>query len=893
MKKVILTIIALLMFIPFAQAEEIYSIKNPTNICNSVKNDTLKIFVYDYYKNRDYEVGKVANSCSNTDYYNNNLKNKTKNDTFTPWTWHGRASSTTNYYIENNKKSKTNYQYFAISNGSIGYTSEGTLSRIKTLTPGEKIFFTVDLGDKKFASNKYKDVRITIDYAHFSGDNTIVPRNTIGIYVIGTNNETYGPYRIGDCNIKEIVSNVSESGTTSKSTTYRIVSENILKDVPNNIEIKTIKVVPYDFYNVRGGMFKFYSFDVSGYSSSYNNSKPTVTLSDADLKLRQTITDNMLNISTLKWRVASSNTTKLYFYHHYIYSNPQEFNGTNGNVYYGIPYVNTYDSTLESFLENTKKTKDSNNKVVYDYNLPKKYTATKTSTAGNTITAGNSIKNNKLYVYESYPKNDAKEPRKTQLATYDYVTNTNYFYGLDCSSSTYLAEGMAIPIVFNMAGSNRYMSSAEIDLLGDVKIDIKAMEEYLRSKNIIKNNEDFTEDNITSYYTQYFKKVNTEQKIYESYALAIPGDILAKRGHVRMETGYPYVECKDGTSTKKYTKGFCNGHNGINPEKSYVITSEISGTYGKQANKTFTHNGVSGVKRSTTFAKKTETGWTFNFNTSFTDLTNVDNFININSNYIVNNKYSFKDLYGKAKTSEVSSETGMYMAFRYKVMNTATSNKVEVPKVTLTDQSTSETLNGTKTLTGSIITNYIIQEVKYEINGTDYYAYPRQTNNFSLYNDTPENIKQVISNADADNLKIKVSVKQGPNIRSVQDAASADSNNYKLILNLDTTGVHAAEPPTPPVDEDDPSEPADDRTEPEIDPVEETEEEDVDVDEGVLGEDQSFQDESSQAESGQEKPKEKNPGTGAFIKISSIIVLIVLFVLAYRNNPRFKKIFKV
>ncbi len=889
MKKIIITIIALILFIPTAKAEEVYSIKNPTNLCNSVKNNTLKIFVYDYYKNKDFEVGKVANSCSNTEYYNNNLKTKKRNDTFTPWTWHGRSSSTTTYYIENNQKSKTDYQYFAISNGSIGYSSDGTLSRTKTLTPGEKIYFTVDLADKKFASNKYKDVRITIDYAHFSGDNTIIPRNTMGIYIIGSDNKTYGPYRIGDYSIKEVVSNVSETGATSKSITYRIVSENVLKDVPTNIEINTIKIVPYDFYNVRGGMFKFYSFSVSGYSSSYSNSKPTVALSDADLKIRQTITDNMLNISTLKWRVASNNTTKLYFYHHFNSSNPQEFNGTNGNVYYGIPYVNTYDSTIESFLDNASKTKDNNNKVVYDYILPKKYTTTKTSTIGNTITAGNSIKNNKLYVYESNSSNDEKKPRKTQLATYDYIPNNNYFYGLDCSSSTYLAEGMAIPIVYSMAASNRYLSSAEVDFLGDVTLDIKNMEEYLRSKNIVKNDENLTEDNITSYYTQYFKKVNSAQKIYESYALAVPGDIIAKRGHVRMETGYPYVVCKDGTSTKKYTKGFCNNHNGINPEKSYVITTEIGGTYGKQKDKKFTHNGVKNVQRSETFAKKSETGWTFNLNGSYTDLTNVDDFLNINANFIVNNKYSFKDLYGKDKTSEVTSESGMYMAFRYRTMSTPISNKVEIPTVNLTNQSTSETISGTKRLTGSIITNYIIQEIKYEVNGTTYHVYPRQTNTFSLYNDTPANIQQAISNADADNLKIKVSIKQGPNIRSVQDAASADSNNYKLILNLDTTGVHAAEPPRPPEDEDDPSEPEEDRTEPEIDPVEERDDEDVDVDEGVLGEDQTHQEESSQGESEQEK----NPGTGAFIKIRSIIFLIILFVLAFINNPRFKKIYKV
>ena len=795
MKKKIILFLILLLPIIFPKAETIYTMKNPDEVCATLQSNKLKLFVYSYYDDKSTEVGKVQNSCSNTSYYNNNLKTKKAGQAYNSWTWHGRADTTTKYYVENIEKEKKDYQYFTFSNRAQAYTAEGdTLNRLNALKPGEKVYFTIDISDLNLAANKYKDLRIQMDYGQISSDTNIVARNSIGYYLIGSDNKEYGPFRLADYNIQELVINESSSGSKTRVTKYRITSENTLSGVPSNIKINAIKIVPYDFYNTHVGYFRLYNLSLNGYSTDYTVTKNTITVNNAEDTIRHNITDNMLLISTLRWTIASDNTTSLEFYHHYATSAPQQYNGTTGYIYYGVPYVNTYNSTVESFLENTKKGKDSSGIDIYNYYLPTKYTKTTTSTKGNEIEENKDIPGT-LYVYESNATNDAKATRKSNLETKDFVANSNYFFGLDCSSSTFLAEGVEIPVLYSMALSNRYSTSAEVRILGDAKLDNREFEKYLRDRNILKSDEQLTDDTYNNYYSQYFKQTNEADTIYDSYALAVPGDIIAKRGHVRMESGYPYVECNDGTKTQRYTKGFCNSHNGINPEKSYVITTEIGGSYGKQATKTVTYNGTK-VTRDKTFAKESETGWSFKFNSKYTDMKKVDDFLNTNGNYIVNNKYSFKDLYGADAAeddNEVASETGMYMAFRYNAMDTIANSKIEIPSIKTVGLSTKEDFLNTKELKGTIITNYLIQEVKYEINNQEYYIYPKQANVFSLYYDTTEEIKNIIKNTSTENLDFKISIKQGPDIETVQVAANQE-NNYGTVLGISTVPEPLASP---------------------------------------------------------------------------------------------------
>ncbi len=862
MKQILRLLIIISIFtVSTIYAETAFSINSPSGICSAVTNDTVKIYVYDFYKNKNVEVGKVAGGCSNTAYYNTNLSNKQSGDTYPSWTWHGRASSSTKYYIENVEKKKADYQYFVISNRAQKYNSTtGNLERLYTLKPGEKIFMTADLGSSAFASTKYNDARIVVEYGETSSDMSIISRSSMGFYVIGSDNKTYGPFRIDDYSLEQIVMNVAESGSQTKVRRYKLISENILTGIPSGVNVKTIKIVPYDFYNIRGGNFNIYKLSVEGYSSAYTKSKNTVSVNNAESVVRHNVTNNMIDISTLRWEIDPNAKTTLNFYHHYNTGNPIIYKN-NRTIYYGIPYVNSFNSTIESFTTNGKKGKDKNNKDIFQIYLPTKYTKTTTSTKGNTITEGNSFPNNQLYVVEKHAKNDEKGTRKTQLATYDYITNQSYFFGLDCSSSTYLAEGMAVPAVNSMALSNRYSTSAEIELLGSVKVDNKAFEKYIRDNNKLKSSEQLTDDTYNTYYFEHFKKLNTMDAIYDSYALAIPGDIIAKRGHVRMESGYPYVVCKDGThKTQKYSKNYCKNYGGIDPDKSYVITTEIG--------------GANATNQATGYVAESNTGWSFTVNSKYTNLTNIDQIRNQTVNYKINKKYTFTAL----------TDTG-YMAFRYKSMSDIMStSKVEVPIAKVVGASTSSNLSSTKELKGTIITNYLIQEIKFVVNGETYIVNPYQTTYYSLYYDTPAEVKNAIKTS-GDEIDVKVYVKQGPNITSVQEAASQDSNNFGEVLSVQVTAPTPPEDP-PGVEIDDPTDPPEDEKPPGEGPIPESDEDDPDGQTEGEGEDPGS-DPATGSESGD------NPGTGGIISTVFIGTLLLMLIIMSLYQNKYNKIKRI
>jgi len=900
-RKVLFLFFALSVFITTVNAasDNFFKITNPSEICTKVKDNTIRFYVYDFYKNKNIEVGKVADSCSNTNYFNDNLANKKKGETYNAWVWHGRSASTNKYYVEGQAKAKKDYQYFAIANAAQSYTSN-KLVRTKTLKPGDKTYFTITLGDKAFSSTKYKDVRISLDYGHISGDLPIIPRSSITYYAIDSSGKSYGPYQLSDYYTVEAIRSVSSSDTTTKTIKYRLISENILSKISSSVNITKIKIVPFDNYNIRGGMFRFYNISLTGYSGSYSRSKTKVSLSSAESTIRHRITNNMIAISTIRWNVNNDNNTQLYFYHHYNKDNPQIYKGSSSTTYYGMPYVNSYVSTLESFTTHTVKTTGNNNKVLYRYNLPTKYNTSTTATNGKDITKGDTFPSGKLYVREVNANYDSSDTRGTNLSNNPYISNSQYFYGSDCSASTYVAAATEIPIVFNMAGASRYSTSAEVKVLGSIKIDNKGFEKELRNAGILKNNQQLTDDHYKKFFTQYFKKLNAEQDTFESYALSIPGDMVAKRGHVRMVTGYPYVECKDGTHTRKYTKGFCKDHKGIDYGKSYVITTEISGSYGKQANRTFTHNG-NNTKRSTTFAKASATNWSFSLNSKYTDITNIDDYLNINGTFIVNNKYSFRDLYGpkftKGGTIDPNETRQMYLIYRYKSMSdVASSKKVEVPTVKMVGASTDETLKDSKRLAGNIITNYIIQEVKYEVNGKVFKINPLARTEFSLYYDTTSEIRNYINSQNAKNLKVKVSVKQGPVLSEVQTAGGLASGNYKTILNLDTSKVPDPDPgqdPDPGHNLDPGQDPEQSNPDPETDDQEEYEDDaepvvEIDEDDEILGENQ----EQTPSPSNDENNIE-NPNTGAYISIIFITSLTIILVLISKNAKKYDRIKKI
>ena len=113
-----------------------------------------------------------------------------------------------------------------------------------------------------------------------------------------------------------------------------------------------------------------------------------------------------------------------------------------------------------------------------------------------------------------------------------------------------------------------------------------------------------------------------------------------------MVSGYGSVVCNDGVSTNQYNEGFCNNHNGINPNESYVITTEI------------------GSSKNTNHIKSSETGWEIELSDN-TDILNVDDLWGYNvelddqgreiitynidpslRSFNINAKYTYSALYG-------------------------------------------------------------------------------------------------------------------------------------------------------------------------------------------------------------------------------------------------------
>ena len=309
--------------------------------------------------------------------------------------------------------------------------------------------------------------------------------------------------------------------------------------------------------------------------------------------------NNMIENATLKWKVDESNNTVLNFFHHYT-SVGLVYDGLSGKVYYGIPYVNQINGTLNSFLSQTRK----NNEGYYSYQLTDKYLKDTVSTIGNEIKKGDSIEKN-LYVYETQAVYDEKTNRKKKLETYDYISNAGYIFGQDCSSSTFYSVGRELPYNHSLAASEKYYTSNQVKILGDLSINAKEIENVLRNNNILDNNSQMTVNDFTNYYSSVIKSKYGSQKIYNAYGLLIPGDIVDKRGHVRMSSGYSHVVCNDGMFTDKYNEGFCDNNDGINPDESYTILTEI------------------GSSKNINHVKQSETGWSISLS-KYTDIKNID-----------------------------------------------------------------------------------------------------------------------------------------------------------------------------------------------------------------------------------------------------------------------------
>ena len=761
-----------------------YELEDGDKICDAVKsNKSLKIYIKSYYDNKNYLLKSPADKCDNS--------KETRSSSFTVY---GRLYSSKEVYSDST---------LVKQKGEIGKYSPFYISDKSTyLKPGERLFLELDVSNQNITSDSIKDLRFKIDYEAGTGY-TFEDSNAISYYVI-TDKKTYGPYK---SEFSDLVDVINVSGTSIKKI-RRISSYNLISDIPKNTKIKTIKIVPFESYDLHDKYLIIYKLGVYGYKEKYNGDRDYTTLASASNIYRHNIVNNMIENATIKWN-RSSSSPNINFYSH-ISSSPLTVSSNINEFKYGVPYVNNVDITLDAFIaRSTKNNVTSSNKksiAYYSFNYPNKYVADATSSKiiydndqnnDKTIDIKKDSKvGNTLYVFEKFIDNDnnpKKTPRYNDLRNIKYAPNNKYYVlGLDCSSSTYLANARELPYNNSMAGSNKYYSSYSVRFLtgnnSKYNIDFTPtkLEEYLRKNNILKKDQEFTNDIYTEYYSTYFKN-NYKEALYNSFGLAIPGDILASRGHVRMITGYSYVMCNDGKHyTKKYkdNEGFCDKYKGIDPKKSYVITSEIGSFSTTKAN----HVTVN------------EAGWSINIDKNLTDLAYVDELYNNNftSSFSINTKYTFEDLL-KPKN--------IYVPFRYIALDNVASNKIEKPNVNILLDKNYENINqgfinrlaDYKKLQGTIISNYLIREVQVIVNGTTYKFYPMQTNNFSLFSafDDVELINKIANLDYSKTQSIKVIVRTGTSgndvnnskydLSSVNVSGGLSKDGY--ITLIDTTGL--------------------------------------------------------------------------------------------------------
>ena len=779
-----------------------HEFNNPEQICNAVKNGIIKIGIDNYYNQTSYYMKPITDKCNN--FNNPTIMDVIEGEEYSSWVRFGQNDSKHDYYYDDIIGSKEEKRYFFINNSSTEYNK--TTKKIKqqsTLKPGENIFVEADLNDidsNNLNTSNLKDLRLTLTYGLTTSDRNISLYNSIAYYVYTNDTIEYGPYRLADAYF--INRNYYGNGNpTTKIDEYQLISENLLNNIPKNKVITKIKIVPYEFFPIHSGAFRFYSITLNNYKTGYEKNKEYINILNAEDKIRHNIVNNMMDVSTLKWNISPSSQVQLNFYSHLGTTNPKIYNPNSKNIYYGIPYVNTIDSTINSFLSQTTKNQDG----FYSYNLTEKYLEDTQSTKFKkdnpnsselNIKKGNPINNN-LYVYEVYESNDIKPIRKSNLEQNDFVINKpGYFFGQDCSSSTFYAVGTELPYLDSMAGSRRYYFNNQVKILGNLDFTYRGLENFLRKNNILNNTNQSTITNYDNYYSTYIKRNNNQQQIYNGYALLMPGDFVSKSGHIRMISGYTHVVCNDGTSTNKYNEGFCNNHDEINPDASYVITTEIGGS------KYLEHINSS------------ETGWNIKLSNN-TDIKNVDDLwkyskeldnkgkevitYNIDPtlrSFNINAKYTFSSLYGEENSidDEIDSDPGMYLPFRYIAIDKTNQNIIEKPNARIILDKEYNNINEimttyikeNKRLKGILSTNYIINGIKIDINNKKYYIYPNQTNIFSLYKDiTNDEILNKIENIDYNSeFVIKISINYGPNINEVKEALNADNEGYYEILKL-------------------------------------------------------------------------------------------------------------
>ncbi len=788
MKRLIYLILMSIMMLSPAGVDNIpgtsiVNLNSTDKICTALQtNQTLKVGVDNYY-NGPREIPSSTSSCIDS-----------TNKLFGRTTKANIIKIDDKVVKESGKYGDYSYIYF----------------RNDKLANGESIFMTIDVSDKNVKGNSYKDLRLLMKA---QSSTSLQTYNSLVYYVI-TNKKTYGPFPFEFIEFNNVYTETNTSGSDSSLVVYDIVSSNLIgKDKLGNKMgsseiIQKIKIVPYENKPTKSGIFRLFSLSLNGYSSAYVGEK-TVVVDNAEDLIRHNVVNNMIRSITIKWDASPNNNRKMFAY----YTDGRalvKVDGTSKNVYYGLPYstATAIKSTVYSFASQTEQGVSKNN-ALYSYKITDKYLSNITTSNGNKYNKGDAI-NGDLHVFiesdspstckttalEAYQKRIKNKSTiyftDQDLNNNDFVNNSGgYLFGHSCSTS---AMAAIAPEVTNREyiSSYTYFNSSSVEILGGITTSFKEVSDILRKEGKLTSETSISQDTYNSNYTRILKeKYKDPQTFYNAYALTLPGDMIVHTGHVRVVSGYPTIVCKDGkhkfggnNGTDLYSNNYCAKYGGIDPDNSFVITTE---------------GGTAYVARSgENHVLTKDSSWKITLDKKYTDLTNVDQIYNgkILSTARPNLKYTFTELY---------TDKRMYLPFRYKALiKMSTTNEIAVPNTRIVldkeylnqNQELYNYMAENKKLKGTILSNYMIDGIRFDINGTKYYIYPNQVYKFSLYSGiSNDEILNAIKNVNySNNNKIKISVKSGPNVQAVRNAANADSEGYVTVF--DSTGLIIPVPTT-------------------------------------------------------------------------------------------------
>lgn len=580
-----------------------------------------------------------------------------------------------------------------------------------------EIKYTIDNKEINIDVSQYKELKLKFQYIVRNSGIDMIRFNTASIYVYDKDGKMYGPYEIENFEYSNIINRAFEDGklvdkvkASSLEYVYDVESENLLKD--NIKSISRVVLVPYAKYDEYKDYFKWNNMSITGSKEIETKTKNTYSVSET--LIRNRVVSNMIANATVEWSPGGNNNI--------VYIDPakKEFEYDKDYFFYGMPYIDGIDTTRNSFMANVNQR---------NYQMPTKANTT----------------------------NDRK------------VLDHDKMRGLYCSSSVYEAVSESLPMDTNLSWTKAYVTSPSVKYLGGLEYYYGSTGDSYNTENVkeqliknISNGKHTINNNKVVDYTEAEKYA--KDIIYNAYAQLKPGDgVIHYNEYSNTCKEYNSVLIKQfkkqGSKIQKDSNGkeyyayseFTNkGHvmlvtgktvvvkdsNGkINPDKSYVVVTEITNSTGNTTNRHSIANNTSFIGDDI-YSNELKTNFGFNkIDTRLKSLKDLDGSF---TQWNVHRKVSFSDLY-------VGMQCSMYVPFTFKNYNSTGKDTVQIEKATaklVNGNTIDDITNGLK---GTIIGNSTIQAIKFKVEsfGTqknvkretkyEYTYYPDSTMIYSLY----------------------------------------------------------------------------------------------------------------------------------------------------------------